>query len=311
MSTNISWTDETINPIVGCSRVSPGCARCYAATAAKSPRLQQFSQYQTVSKWDGTVQFVESQLLKPLHWRKPKKIFVCSMADLFHANVPFEWIDQVMAVVALCPQHTFQVLTKRPERALEYFNQPKLWVKWYEAAKEHLWREICEEFGGLIKEKQYFIEQPFPLPNLWLGTSTENQAMADKRIPVLLQIPAVVRFLSCEPLLDEIDLSSLFGLYQFSEDEFALKVGSRWEKSPDWVIIGGESGTGARSCEIEWIQTIVKHCQAADVPVFVKQLGSGALAQNQQFKTRHRKGGDIEEFPEQLRVREFPVLAND
>jgi protein gp37 len=98
MTTNISWTDETINPIVGCSRISEGCQKCYAATAAKSPRLQQFPQYQSVSNWDGTVEFVKSQLIKPLHWRKPKKIFVCSMADLFHANVPDEWIHQVMTV---------------------------------------------------------------------------------------------------------------------------------------------------------------------------------------------------------------------
>lgn len=287
MSTNISWTDETINPIVGCSRVSPGCARCYAATAAKSPRLQQFSQYQAVSEWDGTVQFVESQLIKPLHWKKPKKIFVCSMADLFHANVPFEWIDQVMAVVVLCSQHTFQVLTKRPERALEYFSQAKLWVNWYEAAKNHLWGAVGENFGGLINLQQYFIEQPFPLRNLWLGTSTENQAMANKRIPILLQIPAAIRFLSCEPLLEEIDLK----LFNYS---------------PSWVIVGGESGPGSRPCHIEWIESIVQQRQQSNTPVFVKQLGANAYYHQQRFKTRDSKGGDIEEFPQQLQIREFP-----
>jgi protein gp37 len=291
MPTNISWTDETINPIVGCSRVlgSPGCAKCYAASAAKSPRLQHFPQYQAVSEWDGTVQFVESQLLKPLSWKKPKKIFVCSMADLFHENVPFEWIDKVMAVVALCPQHTFQVLTKRPERALQYFSQPKLWVKWYEAALAHLWGAIGENFGGLINLQQYFIEQHFPLPNCWIGTSTENQVMADKRIPILLQIPAAVRFLSCEPLLGEINLKII----------------------PNWVICGGESGTDSRPCHVEWLKSIVQQCQSAKTPVFVKQLGANAYYQGQRFQTRDKKGGEIEEFPQQLKIREFPVLVNE
>ncbi|MBE9038610.1 phage Gp37/Gp68 family protein [aff. Roholtiella sp. LEGE 12411] len=289
MPTNISWADETINPIVGCSRVSPGCQKCYAASAANSPRLKQFPQYQAVSKWDGAVEFVNSQLLKPLHWRKPKKIFVCSMGDLFHANVPFEWIDQIIAVIALCPQHTFQILTKRPERALEYFSQPKLWVKWYEAALAHLWGAIGENFGGLINLQQYFIEQPSPLPNLWLGTSVENQQTADKRIPILLQIPAVVRFLSCEPLLGEIDLKII----------------------PNWVICGGESGPNSRPCHIEWLESIVRQCQASNTSVFVKQLGANAILQNQRFQTRDKKGGDIEEFPQQLRIREFPYLICD
>ncbi|MBW4690046.1 MAG: phage Gp37/Gp68 family protein [Komarekiella atlantica HA4396-MV6] len=334
MSTNIEWCDETINPIVGCSRLSEGCKHCYAATAAKSSRLQQFSQYQTVSEWDGTVEFVKSQLIKPLHWRKPKKIFVCSMADLFHANVPFEWIDQVMAVVALCPQHTFQVLTKRPERALKYFRQPQLWVKWYEAAKEHLWGAIGENFGGLINLQQYFIDQPFPLPNLWLGTSTENQAMADKRIPILLQIPASLRFLSCEPLLEEITLSRYHnnGIGYLGHKikcpncgvtginppdkyyQYCWQCNSEMErKEPtiSWIICGGESGPNSRPCHIEWIESIVIQCQESNTPVFVKQLGANAHHQGQRFKTRDKKGGEIEEFPEQLRIREFPVLVRD
>jgi protein gp37 len=334
MPTNISWTNETINPIVGCSRVSPGCAKCYAASAAASPRLQQFPQYQAVSEWDGTVQFVKSQLLKPLSWRKPKKIFVCSMADLFHENVPFEWIDQIIAVIALCPQHTFQILTKRPERALQYFSQPKLWVKWYEAALAHLWGAIGEKFGGLINLQQYFIEQPFPLSNLWLGTSVENQQTADKRIPILLQIPAVVRFLSCEPLLGEITLSryhnnnigylghkikcsncGITGInppdkyYQYCWQCYAKM--SWLEPTISWIICGGESGADSRPCHIDWIESIVQQCQSAKTPVFVKQLGANAILQNQRFKTRDKKGGEIEEFPQQLRIREFPYLVCD
>ncbi|WP_100904485.1 DUF5131 family protein [Nostoc flagelliforme] len=304
MSTNIEWTDETWNIIVGCSRISSGCQQCYAATAAKSPRLQQFPQYQAVSIWDGTVQFVESQLIKPLHWKKPKNIFVCSMADLFHENVPFEWIDQVMAVIALCPQHTFQVLTKRPERALEYFSQQSLWVKWYEAAQNFLWDAIGEKFGELINLQQYFIGQPFPLPNVWLGASTENQQMANKRIPILLQIPCSVRFLSCEPLLEDIDLRQGGAIQKLISDSY------EWElvnEDIQWIVVGGESGPNSRPCHIEWLESIVQQCQQSNTKVFVKQLGANAIFGGQQFKTRNKKGGDIEEFPEYLKVRELPL----
>jgi protein gp37 len=306
MSTNIEWADETINPIVGCSRISPGCEKCYAAKAAKSPRLQQFPQYQAVGKWDGTVEFVKSQLIKPLSWKKPKRIFVCSMADLFHANVPDEWIHQVMAVVALSPQHTFQILTKRPERMKEYFSQPNLWVKWYEAASVNLWDAVSEKFGGLINLQQYFTLQPFPLPNLWLGTSTENQQMADKRIPILLQIPAAIRFLSCEPLLEEIDFRQAGAIQKLISDSY------EWElvnEDIQWIVAGGESGPQSRPCHIEWIESIVQQCQQSQTPVFVKQLGANAYYQGQRFKTRDRKSGEIEEFPEHLKVRQFPLDA--
>ncbi|NEU84082.1 phage Gp37/Gp68 family protein [Nostoc sp. UIC 10630] len=310
MSTNIQWCDETWNVIVGCSRVSgsPGCARCYAAKAAKSPRLQQFPQYQTVSNWDGTVEFVKSQLIKPLSWKKPKRIFVCSMADLFHANVPDEWIHQVMAVVVLSPQHTFQILTKRPERMKEYFSQQSLWIKWYEAAKDFLWDAISEKFGGLINLQQYFIDQPFPLPNVWLGTSTENQLMANKRIPILLEIPAAVRFLSCEPLLEEIDLRQGGAIQKLISDSY------EWElvnEDIQWIVVGGESGPNSRPCHMEWIESIVQQCQQSQTPVFVKQLGANAIFEGQRFKTRDKKGGDIEEFPQELQVREFPFSIHE
>jgi protein gp37 len=336
MTTNIQWCDETWNIIVGCSRVpgSPGCARCYAAKAAKSPRLQQFPQYQAVGKWDGTVEFVKSQLIKPLFWKKPKIIFVCSMADLFHANVPDEWIHQVMTVAALSPQHTFQILTKRPERMKEYFSQQSLWSKWYEAAKENIWDAVSEKFGGLINLQQYFINQPFPLSNVWLGVSTENQQMADKRIPILLQIPATVRFLSCEPLLEEIILSRYHsnGIGYLGQKIKCSNCGVTGIKPPDkyyqycwqcqaqmlWleptislVIVGGESGPNSRPCHIEWLESIVQQCHAAKTSVFVKQLGANAIFGGQQFKTRNKKGGEIVEFPLHLQVREFPFSIHE
>lgn len=172
MSTNIKWTDETWNPLTGCSKISLECVNCYAEVAAKSARLQQFEQYQKVKSWDGTIFFAESQLAKPLHWKKPRKIFVCSMSDLFHPNVKMDWTDKIFEVIEGCPQHIFQLLTKRPERMRNYLEQFK----------------------------------NNPLPNAWVGTTAGTQETANQRIPFLQQTPAAVRFLSCEPLLGRIDL---------------------------------------------------------------------------------------------------------
>jgi protein gp37 len=293
MSTNISWTDETWNPLVGCSCISPGCARCYAATAAASPRLQQFPQYQKVKDWDGTVEFVESQLLKPMSWKKPKRIFVCSMSDLFHENVPDEWIDKVLAIASLCPQHTFQILTKRPERALEYFDNTTVVDTLIQTAPNYI----------------RHVKARLPLPNTWIGTTVENQAMADKRVSMLLEIPAAVRFLSCEPLLEEINLTftNYVDDWNNSTDSGCSKI--------SWVIVGGESGKGARECHIDWVRSQVLQCQSADVPVFVKQLGSNPVFSESDYPSHfpHHyitgKGGDLDEFPNDLKIREFPSNA--
>ena len=296
MSTNISWTDETWNSIVGCSRISAGCINCYAAIAAASPRLQQFPQYQKVKDWDGTVEFVESQLLKPLSWKKPKRIFVCSMSDLFHEDIPDEWRDRIFAVMTVCQHHIFQVLTKRPKNALEYFSNPETVVRIIDAIANIKVRPTG--WSSFLQAKETFL----PLPNCWIGTTVENQAMADIRIPLLLKIPAVVKFLSCEPLLEEINLNK----FSTVEERF-------------WVIVGGESGKGARECHIDWVRSLVKQCKSANVPVFVKQLGSnpadalpyidGVAHTNYFVKLRDRKGGDISEFPEDLQIREFPDVA--
>ncbi|GAX38934.1 phage Gp37/Gp68 family protein [Nodularia sp. NIES-3585] len=292
MTTKIQWCDEVWNPIVGCSRISTGCQNCYAATAAKSPRLQQFKQYETVNEWDGTVQFVESQLSKPLHWRKPKKIFVCSMADLFHENVPFEWIDQVFAVMHFAKQHTFQVLTKRPQRALEYFT------------------DYLPDVGTWVQiphlQSSVNLSRVIPLPNVWIGTSTENQAIADRRIPILMQIPAAKRFLSCEPLLEEIDFVQADIFQKLISDDHEWELVNEYIH---WVIVGGESGPNSRPCHVEWIQSIVTQCHSSNTPVFVKQLGSNVYLNQQRFKTHDRKGGDIQEFPTQLRIRKFPFFV--
>jgi protein gp37 len=246
MPTAISWTDEVWNPVVGCSRISEGCVNCYAATAAASTKLQQFEQYQTVKQWDGTVSFVEKSLLNPLRWRSPKKIFVCSMSDLFHENILDEWRDRIFAVMAMCPQHTFQVLTKRPKNAVKYFEMNP----WHRIAKfiEEISDSPC--IGHLVDDVERMGKDSY-LNNAWIGVTVENQKMADLRIPLLLQIPSIIKWLSMEPLLGAISL----------KPEFQV----------DWAVIGGESGRNYRPMQIDWLEKIVYECQEANVKVFVKQ----------------------------------------
>ncbi|BDA76099.1 phage Gp37Gp68 family protein (plasmid) [Calothrix sp. PCC 7716] len=246
MATKISWCDETWNAVVGCSRVSPGCANCYAAKEAASSKLQQFEQYPVVSKWDGTVKYVESQLLKPFKWRQPKRIFPCSMSDLFHSNVLDDWRDNIFAVMAANPHHTFLVLTKRPENAVKYFSYPNR-ARW-------ITHRACDLFRDENKLRLKYglneINIKIPLPNVIIGATVENQDMADKRIPLLLQIPAKLRWLSIEPLLGPVDLK-LDGI--------------------SWVVCGGESGAGYRMMDLTWLESIANQCDKAGVPLFVKQ----------------------------------------
>lgn len=214
----IEWTDATWNPVTGCSPVSSGCSNCFAAQLAAT-RLKHLPAYEglaTVNSrgqgvFNGTIKLHEDRLLDPLKWRKPRRIFVNSMSDLFHESVPFEFIDRVFAVMALCPQHTFQILTKRPERMAEYLNRPAMTSLLARAVANgpiQFW-----ERGSHLYHYEFDLTPSgfswcgqWPLPNVWLGTSVENQAAADERIPHLLRCPAAVRFLSCEPLLGEVDL---------------------------------------------------------------------------------------------------------
>ncbi|CAD5984049.1 DUF5131 family protein [Planktothrix agardhii] len=288
MTTQISWTDETINPIVGCSRVagSPGCQNCYAASATKTARLQQFPQYQKVSKWNGTVEFVEKQLEKPYKWKKPKKIFICSMADIFHENVPFNWVEEIFYMIENCPQHTFQILTKRPERMIEFFD-------WY-----------------IARNSDHSVELQWTMPdNIWLGVSCENQAMADKRIPLLMQIPAKVRFLSCEPLLEPINLSKFLPIEwsEIAEDwiESWPGIGSYSTDYPNWIIVGLESGSNARRCDLQAVHSIINQCQTAKVKVFCKQLGTVWAKESGTYK-QDRKGASPELWDKSFNVQEFP-----
>lgn len=245
----IEWTDATWNPVIGCSRISPECNRCYAAEAARSPRLQQFPQYQGVEEWDGTVNFAENQLSKPLGWRKPKRIFVCSMSDLFHENVPDEWRDRVFAVAAIAAHHTYQILTKRTARMVEYFAQPDLGKRWAKIIEEELMSSPC--IGHLLDA----LEEDWLLDNVWLGTTMGCQQSVRDRLPLITQLSEKgwTTFISAEPLLERIDLGFGTGCHV------------------DWVITGAESGSGARLMDENWVRYLRDQCNEAGVAFFYKQ----------------------------------------
>lgn len=321
--TTISWTQETWNPVRGCSPISPGCKNCYAEKTAGRfcKEGEPFDGFVQIGKngdpgphWTGKVELIPHMLDVPLRRRKPTTYFVNSMSDLFHEGLPYEDIDRVFAVMALCPQHTFQVLTKRADRMLEWASRDVMGVRIHTAMA----RVRKTGWGNGP-------EPPFPLPNVWLGVSTEDQQRADERIPLLLQTPAAVRFLSVEPLLGPVDLRALpsvsgIGRYLDALSN-AVDPESDIPSRPDWVIVGGESGPGARPCDVAWIRSIVQQCGSADVPVFVKQFGAKpyevidiavtASKGRSALYIRDPKGGDIAEFPEDLRVREMPATAKE
>jgi protein gp37 len=219
-------------------------------------------------RWTGKVELIESQLELPLHWRKTRRIFVNSMSDLFHESVSNEAIDRVFAVMALCSQHTFQVLTKRPERMLKWFTQHTEWS----VPVAGTCVEIDREFEYWMSSHQPFDSpQPWPLRNVHLGVSCENQETANARIPLLLQTPAAVRFVSLEPLLGPIDLTQCGASgMDLQSDELNC------EREVDQVIVGGESGPGARPMHPDWVRSIREQCVAAAVPFFFKQWGEWA-----------------------------------
>lgn len=374
----IEWTDETWNPVTGCTKVSEGCRHCYAETVARRFWPTQYPPTaRTIALTKegpvygpGPRRFTDvlchvSRLAQPLKWRKPRRVFVNSMSDLFHPDVHRDFVLRVWLTMAQAQQHTFQILTKRPER-------------------------MNVLVGDWLRPAMTLADGPrlnaplWPLPNVWLGVSVEDQAAADERIPLLLQTPAALRFVSCEPLLGPVnlqgrlkaakrihlsaDVNGMLANRSFdaltgedgrplnrleaeaelralaargvklirSSDEcvgFSDQAGCPGHPEPklDWVIVGGESGPQARPCQVAWVRSIVGQCQAAGVRCFIKQLGTYPLVEPNRL--RHwewrninrpedrrftqdgdwwrihlvsRKGGDPAEWPENLRVREWP-----
>lgn len=304
--TGIQWTEEVWNPTTGCDRISPGCDHCYALTMAKRLKGMGQAKYQNDGdpKTSGPgfgLTVHPDALTLPLRWRKPRKIFVNSMSDLFHADVPTEFIAQVFAVMAACPQHTFQVLTKRHGRMRSLLNS--------DAFLE------TSVMAGLMEEWPVAEDCPWPLPNVWLGVSVEDQHWADIRVPALIETPAAVRWLSCEPLIGELALDVLYDHAPGAVTEFgtlcmcgtAMKddgIGCYGDRI-GWIVAGGESGPGARPCDLEWLRSLRRQCEEGGVPFFCKQVG--AVAGREIGAGAH--GADWDAWPEDLRIRQFPVAA--
>ena len=273
--TKIEWTDATWNVINGCSLASPGCTNCYAMRLAAT-RLKHHPSRAGLAKivngnpvWTGETRFNEAVLQDPLRWRRPRRIFVCAHGDLFHESVPDEWIDRVFAVMALAPQHQFQVLTKRPERMRRYLTD------------QGVRDEICSRALAMPASEGFC--RSWPLPNVWLGVSVEDQRRAEERIPDLLLTPAAIRWISAEPLLGPVDLTRI-STFRFRGAEvlnaltgelsgmFGDYCATRLRL--DWVVAGGESGPGARPMPYGAAQSLRDQCAGAGVAFLFKQHGN-------------------------------------
>lgn len=333
--TKIEWTERVWNPVRGCSVHSRGCTNCYAMKQAhrfagsggKYEGLTRMSNGGPV--WTGEVRTVPEMLDAPLHWKKPQRVFVNSMSDLFHEDVGFDFVTKVFAVMARAAEHTFIVLTKRPERMREYLGDTD--------------RKLNVLLAGAEMPPCAMLDVTWPLTNVWLGVSVEDQATADDRIPLLLETPAAIRWISYEPALGPIDFGGKWSK-QVGRKAIGGPVPPNFYSFLNWIVVGGESGPGARPFDVQWARSTVRQCKDAGVPVFVKQLGSNhrgwcasetkelcgpdhaeeyevcdAYEASEQGKhcedygrrcvvMRDRKGGLMEEWPSDLRVREFPEV---
>lgn len=369
--TSIEWTDLSWAVVNGCRRKSAGCEACYAERLAAT-RLRHMPQYKGLAvygkngpRWTGETRLWTPYLTMPLRRRKPSRIFVADMGDLFYEGVTDIDVAAVWGVMAACPQHTFQILTKRPERMLSWLTEymPALAMDERGIASapcehETVLRAAFDALGGdegegrrlasawdRMRAAQRTRESgaPWPLPNVWLGTSVEDQKTANDRIPSLLQTPAAVRFVSYEPALGPVDFTRIS---RSNVGRNALRVEPRlWngltprpEQYLDWIIVGGEAGPGARPFDLAWARSTVKQCREAGARAFVKQLGANVRDVNDgrfsgdedephawpgntsfehdprdgyqgapvRVRLRHRKGADMEEWPRDVRVREWP-----
>lgn len=293
--TKIEWTDVTWNPVTGCSKESEGCRHCYAESLAR--RFREDFKPWTTPNAAHNVRLHPERFEQPLHWRKPRRVFVCSMGDLFHVRVPFGYIDDVFCIMAEAKQHTFQILTKRPDRMKDYIYSLLIRLHHKENAP-----------GGVRT-----LDWRWPLPNVWLGVSAEDQKTFDERVPLLLQTPAAKRFVSLEPLLRPIDLRRVRiippkrprgtvrpiadwiecdPLERTAIDELGVQYPVK--QGLDWVIVGGESGPGARPMHPDWVRDIRDQCQAADIPFFFKQWGAWVAASSEHRCTGMRQWGTLD-----------------
>ena len=352
-ASTIEWTDATWNPVRGCTKVSPGCKHCYAETFAERWRGVKGHPYE--QGFD--LRLVPEKLAEPLTWRKPRRVFVNSMSDLFHEDVPDSFIMRVWLTMARTPQHTYQVLTKRAERmsawvkrwcdVAETDNEPKMARgpaavrAAHKSGRARMFAEVLDAMGepppGCAFPTYDWMEGPrwLPgvLPNVWLGVSVEGSQYLT-RLDDLAETPAAIRWVSLEPLLTGVNIRPWLGTECMHEDGYVepetnAHICRRCDEQAnlDWVVIGGESGPGARPFDLTWARRIVVDCKAAGVPVFVKQLGARPMQSQEaalvaaglypddcgpsgrrpeRMLLEDRKGGEPAEWPEDLRVREWP-----
>ena len=307
MSTNIEWTDETWNPIVGCSKVSLGCDNCYAVGTVHRGLAEQHRgltvRAEGATDWTGEVRVVESMMDRPLRWTKPRRIFVNSLSDLFHPDVSDETIARIFAVMALAPQHTFQVLTKRPQRMADMLSTRLFWKVVASHCADDQTASLSWPYRTAIANHQ-------GLPNVWLGVSIESDRYAF-RADHLRRTPAAVRWISAEPLLGPLPSLDLTGI--------------------DWLVVGGESGPKARPMHPQWVRDLrdectdiccpecgetwpyddaeipCSHCRgsgAEDPTAFLFKQGGSVLAK--EWGCTDSKGGKLDEIPAEFQIREYP-----
>jgi protein gp37 len=333
MPTGISWTDETWNPMRGCQRVSAGCENCYAEQTA-GRFMGKGMPYEGLVKitrggdrrWTGKGRFVPEQLTLPLTWRTSKLVFVDSMSDLFYEKFTNEEIAAVFGIMACAQRHTFQILTKRPERMRDWFawvaeeaalehpevthlgNDGRIWIYCWQAATKAHPLIAASAWAGEFDQVYPYAE--WPMRNVWLGVSVENQETADSRIPWLLETPAALRFLSCEPLLEQIDITEYL-------DPAAAPCGETTAVI-DWVIAGAESGKDKRLCEHAWLASLRDQCAKYGQDYYLKQAVVGTLRQPDGQSSRIRIGkcskkkpGNVVERPylDGMMYAEMPAVA--
>lgn len=271
--TAIEWTDATWNPVTGCTRVSPGCENCYIDW---SPPFRMHNRHfrdrdgnrsHAIGSTTGVLLHPD-RLDQPVRWKRPRRIFVNSLSDLFHDDIPDEYIARAFAVMAQAPQHTFQVLTKRPARMRSLLSS------------DFFLDEVDRCLGGEGSADALHQAVSWPLPNVWMGVTVEDQKHADLRVPILLDTPAVVRWLSCEPLLGRVDIKQVSWLdncscdpiYGAHERHCGIEPGEWWG-GIDWVVVGGESGKDARPMHPDWARSLRDQCVDVGVPFLFKQWG--------------------------------------